>query len=140
MRLIAMMLVLCSGISFATTKHAPLPDSVYRAKTVYIINQSGFQSTADGAYDALTKWGVFTVVSDKTKADLLLTFTYEGDELVNGTSRWGNFDMVVKLPGTDDTVFTASSGGGGLHMPSARGGVAAKDCVNQFKRRVQEPH
>jgi hypothetical protein len=140
MRLIALVLVLCSNVAFAGVKHAPLPDAVYQARTVFIVNQSGYQSTADGAFEALTKWGNLKVVSNKAMADLVLTFTYSGDELVNGTSRWGDFVMVVQLRGTDDAVYQTSSGGGGLHAPSNRGGVAARDCVNQFFKRLNEPH
>jgi len=139
-RTIAILLIFWSGIVFAATKHAPLPDAAYNAKTVFIVNKSGYQSTADGAFDALTKWGTLTVVSDKSKADLVITFSYAGDEQVKGTSTWGDFEMAVTLRGAEDTIFSAVSGGGGFHMPSARGGVAAKDCINQFKKRFQESH
>jgi hypothetical protein len=139
-RIILLALVLSSSFALAAPKHAPLPDAVYEAKTVFIINQSGYQSTADGAFEALTKWGTLNVVSNKSKADLIMTFSYGGDELVKGTSSWGDFIMTVQLRGTDDTVFQASSGGGGFHIPSNRGGFAAKDCVSQFKKRLTEPH
>ena len=140
MRLILLVLVLCSNVALAAPKHAPLPELVYEAKTVFIVNQSGYQSTADGAFEALTKWGALSVVSNKSKADLIMTFTYGGDELVKGTTSWGGFFMTVQLRGTDDAVFQASSGGGGFHIPSNRGGFAAKDCINQFKKRLGEPH
>ena len=140
MRLIAICLMLCSGLSYAATKHAPFPDAVLSAKTIFIVNKSGFQSTADGAYEAFTKWGAFTIVSDRAKADLIVTLTYAGDEQVHGTSTWGDFDMDITLRGEEDTVFSAASSGGGFYMPSARGGAAAKDCVNQFKKRFQEAH
>jgi hypothetical protein len=139
-RLVLLALVLSSSFALAAPKHVPLPDTVYEAKTVFIVNQSGYQSTADGAFEALTKWGAFSVVSNKSKADLIMTFSYGGDELVKGTSSWGAFIMTVQLRGTDDAVFQTSSGGGGFHIPSNRGGFAAKDCVNQFKKRFAEPH
>jgi hypothetical protein len=133
-------LILSSSFANAAPKHAPLPDAVYKAKTVFIVNQSGFQSTADGAFEALTKWGALSVVSDKSKADLIVTFSYGGDQLVKGTTSWGDFIMTVQLRGIDDAVFQASSGGGGFHVPSNRGGFAAKDCVSQFRKRFAEPH
>jgi hypothetical protein len=139
-RFVLLALILSSSFAYAAPKHAPLPDAVYKAKTVFIVNQSGYQSTADGAYEALTKWGALTVVSNRSKADLIMTFSYGGDELVKGTTSWGDFIMTVQLRGTDDAVFQASSGGGGFHIPSNRGGFAAKDCVSQFKKRFAEPH
>ncbi|MGB0083173.1 MAG: hypothetical protein WBP90_16750 [Terracidiphilus sp.] len=139
-RPVLLALMLSSSLAYSAPKHAPLPDAVYEAKTVFIVNQSGFQSTADGAFEALTKWGALSVVSDKSKADLIMTFSYGGDELVKGTTSWGSFIMTVQLRGTDDAVFQANSGGGGFHVPSNRGGFAAKDCVNQFRKRFAEPH
>jgi hypothetical protein len=138
-RLVALGLVLCSSVALAAPKHAPLPDAVYQAKSVLIVNQTGYQSTTDGAYDALTKWGSLSVVSDRSKADLIITFTY-ADDIVKGTTSWGAFSMAVQLRGSDDAIFQTSSGGGGFHVPSNRGGFAAKDCVNQFRKRLTEPH
>lgn len=138
-RLIAVALVLCSNMAFGASKHAPLPEAVYEAKTVFIVNQTGYQSTVDGAFDALTKWGDLRVVTNKSMADLVITFTY-ADDLVKGTTAWGAFSMTVQLRGTDDAIFQASSGGGGFHIPSNRGGFAAKDCMNQFRKRLREPH
>ena len=140
MRLVALVLVLCSSVvALAAPKHAPLPDAVYEAKTVFIVNQTGFQSTVDGAFDAITKWGKVSVITKRSKADLVITFTY-ADELIKGTTSWGAFNMSVQLQGSDDAVFQTSSGGGGFHMPSNRGGFAAKDCINQFRKRLGEPH
>ena len=139
MRLVALALVLCSSLALAAPKHAPLPDAVYEAKTAFIVNKTGLQSTVDGAFDALTKGGKLSVVSDKSKADLVITFTY-ADELVNGTTTWGAFDMSVQLRGSDDAAFQTSHESRGFHLPSNRGGVAAKDLINQFMKRLREPH
>lgn len=89
MRLVPLVMVLCSYVALSAPRHAPLPKQVYEAKSVFIVNQSGYQSTADGAFEALTKWGALSVVSNKSEADLIMTFTYGGDEMVKGTTSWG---------------------------------------------------
>jgi hypothetical protein len=54
------------------TKHAPLPEQVLQAKTVYIDNQSGLAALGDRAYDELSKWGRFKIVSSAKDSDLVL--------------------------------------------------------------------
>ena len=54
------------------TKHAPLPEQILQAKTVYIDNQSGIAVLGDRAYDELSKWGRFKIVSSARDADLVL--------------------------------------------------------------------
>lgn len=61
---------------FAKTKHAPLPDRVLTAKVVYIENH-GPAEVADRAYDELKQWGRFELVSDRSKADLVLAFSVD---------------------------------------------------------------
>jgi hypothetical protein len=63
--------IVCSSV-FANTKHAPLPDELLKAKTVYIDNQSGLATLGDKAYDELSKWGRFKIVSSAKDADLVL--------------------------------------------------------------------
>lgn len=63
--------IVCSSV-LGSTKHAPLPEEVLRAKTVYIDNQSGVASLGDRAYDELSKWGRFKIVSSAKDADLVL--------------------------------------------------------------------
>jgi hypothetical protein len=71
--LIAALLVF-PGVSVlsAKTKHAPLPDRILEAKTVYIDNQSGVADITDKTYDELSKWGRFKIVSSANDADLVL--------------------------------------------------------------------
>ena len=61
--------------ALAKTVHAPLPDKLLQAKTVYIDNQSNFAVVTDQALEELTKWGRFSIVSDKSKADVAFIFT-----------------------------------------------------------------
>jgi len=48
--------------------------------------------------------------------------------------------MSVQLRGSDETIFQSSYESRGFHLPSNRGGVAAKDLINQFMKRLAEPH
>jgi len=59
-------------VLLAKTKHAPLPDQVLQAKTLYIDNQSGVADIGDKAYDEVTKWGRFKIVSTAKDADVVL--------------------------------------------------------------------
>ena len=139
MRLIAFFLCFFSIAAVAATKHAPLPEAAYQAKTVFIANKTGYQSTTDGAYDALTKWGRMSVVTDRAAADEVLTFTYT-DELRNGTTQWGEFSMTVQLKGVDEPIFQTSSESRGFHLASNRGAVGAQECVKEFRKRLSEDH
>jgi hypothetical protein len=59
----------------AKSKHAPLPDLVIQAKTVYIVNLAGNAAFRDKAYDEITKWGRFKVVSKREDADLIFVLS-----------------------------------------------------------------
>jgi hypothetical protein len=72
---IALAIVLVVSPIYAADKFPPLPASVIAAKTVYIDNQTGYTQITDKAYEALTKWGRFTIVKDAKAADLVLRFT-----------------------------------------------------------------
>ena len=71
----ALALVLVASPIHAKDKHAPLPASVIAAKTVYIDNQTDHAEITDRAYDALSKWGRFKILTNAKDADLVLRFT-----------------------------------------------------------------
>lgn len=56
-------------------EHAPLPERILAAKTVYIENESGNPDIADKAYTQLKHWGHYQVVNSKEGADLVFQFT-----------------------------------------------------------------
>ncbi|MGD0443628.1 MAG: hypothetical protein ABSA39_06795 [Edaphobacter sp.] len=119
--------LLLTTAALAKTLHAPLPDAVTKAKTIYIDNQSGSQGVVDGAYTEFSKWGRFTVVSDKSAADLIATFTYNSS-LYEGTTR-SSLTMTVTPNNSTDSLFqdterwTIFSNG-------------SKSCVKSFADRV----
>jgi len=71
----ALALVLVVSPIHAKDKHAPLPARVIAAKTVYIDNQTGHTEITDRAYEALSKWGRFKILTNAKDADLVLRFT-----------------------------------------------------------------
>lgn len=74
--LLASLLLLVAPLAApAKTKHAPLPDLVLQAKTVYIVNLTGHAAFRDKAYDELTKWGRYKVVSKREDADLIFVLS-----------------------------------------------------------------
>lgn len=75
---------------FAQRKYAPMPDRVLQAKTVYLDDQSGYPGVGDKAYQELTKWGRFKVVSNRKDADLILLISaraYTGGYVTTSTGQ-----------------------------------------------------
>ena len=73
--IITMFTLPCAAKEKPAAKRAPLPQTILRAKTVCIYNQTGFAKVADDAYDELKKWGRFTVVEVEAGADLAFAFS-----------------------------------------------------------------
>ena len=71
-----------SSSALAKTKHAPLPQQILQAKTVYIDNQSGLAYIGDRAYDEVSKWGRFKIVNPAKDADVV--FLLSAAEYVSG--------------------------------------------------------
>jgi hypothetical protein len=61
----------------AEPKHAPLPDKLAHAKTVYLENSTGDQKLADGVYSLVSGWERWEFVTDRVKADILLILSYD---------------------------------------------------------------
>jgi hypothetical protein len=76
---------------FAKPKeHAPLPSQLFSAKTLFIENQAS-ADTADRAYDELKKWGRFEIVTDRTRADLIMSLSIKLPEHTGGhVSVWNS--------------------------------------------------
>ena len=122
-------LLICAP-AFAA-KHAPLPDALLNAKTVYIVNQTGSQKVMDGAYSEITKWGRYSIAKDKESADTVMVFT-RADQLVKGTSQ-DRVTLSVYLPNSQDPVYEDTS----RRNFNSLAGIA-KACVNNFRKRVEE--
>lgn len=108
LRVLVFCLLLClSGRALGASKHAPVPEAVAHAKTVYILNQTGIQKIEDSAYGDLEKWGHFKVVSDRKSADLIIHFVAR-DVLLNGTSK-PEVSMFVTTSDSDDPLYQDTS-------------------------------
>ncbi len=131
-KLIVFCLLLTSA-GFAKSKHAPLPEGLLNAKTVYIVNQTGMQQISDGAYSEFSKWGRYRVVSDKSSADLVAVFReQQGYVQVNGNGR--------SRPIVSMTVYVTNSTDG-AYQDTPRAWTLtglAKTCVNDFRKRVEQ--
>lgn len=56
-------------------KYAPLPEKIVKAKTVFLINQTGINRFGDDLYQEIKKWNRWQVVAEREKADLLLVLS-----------------------------------------------------------------
>lgn len=72
---LATLVLVVSSNTPAKSKHAPLPDLVLQAKTVYIVNLAGNAAFRDKAYDEITKWARYKVVSKREDADLIFVIS-----------------------------------------------------------------
>lgn len=59
----------------ANASNSTLPSSVFKARTIYVNNQSGFAELYNTAYMELTRWGRFEPVESPAKADLTIVLT-----------------------------------------------------------------
>src|SRR5260370_34414056 len=78
-------LVLCLFIAsntFGKEKYAPLPSKLMQAKSVYIENKTGDAERGDVFFKELTKWKRFSIVSEKSKADLVFVLGMTTHEAV----------------------------------------------------------
>ncbi len=128
----------------ASEHHAPLPDKILSAKTVYIDNRTGFEEAADHCYDALKKWGRYAITGDKSKADLV--FLLEGNHETQGayvppgsgvvtTLRKSGTSLSIIDPSTGDVLWSDTQ--------YATRGSKAGSLVDELRKRVEaseKPH
>jgi hypothetical protein len=127
---IALLLPCCPLL--AKAKHAPLPDAVMQAKTIYLVNHTGKQATLDSAYNEFQKWGRFTIVQDKD-ADIVAVFERGSDDEEGGATR-----MEVFVRGDHDAAYEttdAYNGGPGIYRHVVHDS-SAKNCVDDFRKRL----
>jgi hypothetical protein len=132
MKTLAAFALLLTSLPLFAAKHAPLPDAVMQAKTVYIVNQSGRQDIADSAYAEFSKWGRFSVAKTKESADIVAIFT-STQRLTQGTTHNG-VEMSIYSPGSEDALYQTTPRPNGFH---SIGGIA-KICVQDLEKRINE--
>lgn len=85
--------------ALAVTKHMPLPPAVLQARRVYIDNRSpDCPECTDHAYQELSAWGRFQIVSDPKDADLVFVLKSTSEErpvsvVANTTSTSGDSSL-----------------------------------------------
>jgi hypothetical protein len=103
----------------------PLPKEVYAAKTVAIVNNTHNMAVAEGAAEALKRWGKFTVIDDSDLADITLTFDKKGEHEGTSSQKTGDdgkpsssysmsfsslISMKATVKGSESSFYTATTG------------------------------
>ncbi len=57
-----------------------IPRQVFKAKTVWVVNQTGKPATENGADAALSKWGHFQLADDSDTADIKIVIFKTGSQ------------------------------------------------------------
>ena len=131
--LLAVSIALTPVLSIAKAKHAPLPEELLAAKTVYLLNKTGNQSALDTAYEQFQKWGRYSVVSKKESADIIVVFTHDAG--LNDGTTIGFTHMNVYLKDNEEAAFEATE----RYRSKLFGNSSVKQCVTDFKNRI-DPH
>ncbi len=131
-------LLLASVVSsiLAAKDHLPLSDQIMTAKTVYIENSGGPAQLGDGAYEEITKWGHFQVVTDKTKADLILFVSIQasGRTILRGNRAVAvpASGLAVLDPANGDVLWSDSKVAGAFSKS------AIKRAIDELRKRMEE--
>lgn len=102
-RTAAFLVMLLVAGSASAQKHAPLPDKVLQAKTVFLLNDAGDGKAADALYEAVGSWGKYKVVQDRSKADLVIVLSNKS-EYAYATSTGSGTRIGNQSYGTGSTV------------------------------------
>lgn len=72
---LALSITMASGPLSAAQDHAPLPERLVEARSVYPVNDSGDLKAFDKFYQELKKWNRFTVVTSRDDAEIIMALT-----------------------------------------------------------------
>jgi hypothetical protein len=113
--------------AFAEKKiHAPLPDKVVSAKTIFFINESGTARFGDDLYRQIKAWNRWEVVGDREKADLVLVLSPSDTVPVV---------MTTSSARTGENLWRADASMGGKLWRSW--GSIAKSLLSDIQQRLQ---
>jgi hypothetical protein len=145
MKYAACFVALLLSVTAFAGKKLPLSAKVTTAKTVYIENRSGYASIGDKAFDELSKWGRFKIVSEKKDADLIVLLTSRTEEggstatsnTVGNTTVTNISDGSVSVtelslidPSTGDVLFSDS-------RPWGKFKSATVGIIKELRKRVE---
>lgn len=100
MKKITLVLVLIGSGLFAA-EHAPLPQKIKTARTVFLSVQTDVADThLDALYSEIKKWGRWEIVDDPAKADLILLMSMQDAGQGSIATGFGNYatGSVVAVP------------------------------------------
>jgi hypothetical protein len=144
-----LVVLILSTLSFGG-QHAPLPQTLMAAKTLYIENNSGNAKLADRCYDELSKWGRFRIVSDPKDADIVFqlgthvqTYGYSGSSHSDDNGNT-NTTLTADRAGFT-TISVLDKSGLVLWSDTRRWGnlftgfkSATREVVKELRKRVEE--
>jgi len=125
-------------------EHAPLPSQLFSAKTLFIENQAS-ANIADNAYNELKKWNRFEIVTDRTKADLILSLSTKLPEHTGGhVSVWntnGTYSSGTVSGGSPGYTYLTildARAGETLYSDARRGvfGRVARNMIRDLRERI----
>ena len=138
---------------FGGTKRMPLPPAVFQGKRIYIDNQTpDCPECSDHAYDELSKWGRFQIVTDPKDADLIFVLKSTSSERpvsavsnTTSTSADSSHTTSTVVSHEDYTVYLAvldSHTNQQLYSNSAYWRFAwskpTKTLVRDFRKRIED--
>ncbi len=109
----------------AQSNAQPWPKEARSAKTVAIVNNTHNDAVAQGAAEAIQRWGQLSVVEGAEAADLVLTFDKKSEHQSNSTEKTGadgktesgfgmtfgsSVSMKAKLKGAEVSFYTTRTG------------------------------
>lgn len=143
-QMLTCMLVLAAlSVPVMAKMRAPLPDKLLAARTVYLENWTGDADLVDDLYEELQLWNRFKIVTDKSKADLIVRLsvsTYvrsqpqikaESGAYVTLPVYPSRLHFSLVDPGTGDLLWTDTDG--------SLDKYGAKSLVKKIRKRIEEP-
>ena len=122
-RLITVLVLLWINFAVGQSKSrpdkAPLPDKVTSAKTVFLLNQTEAK-LGDAVYRELKKWNRWELVTDRSKADLLVVVSQQ--ETVPGVFSTATANTTTSAATATGLAVPVTDKGWFLHILDARTG------------------
>ena len=125
----------------AKVGHAPLPQEIRTAKSVYLDNESGIGIVLDYAYHELQKWNHFQIVDAPEKADLI--FVLGGTDNRSSSTAFVNGKVITVTGGpchATINVISVKNHDQSLWQDTKRCSWhgASADLIRELKKRMEE--
>ena len=104
--IVAILLASIITLAGASTPPRPISQPVLDAKTIYIANQTGEDRFSARALQELNTWGRFTIVTDRSKADVTLTISTEHRSNPDSDDERGYITLQLLIPHDDIPQFS----------------------------------